>query len=56
MQGQAKEDWIYLCGLAAEEQDPARLSKLVHQICELLDAKQLRLQGKPPQTLPKKTP
>jgi hypothetical protein len=49
MQGQAKEDWMHLCSLAAEEKDPARLNKLIHEICELLDAKQRRLQVKPPE-------
>jgi hypothetical protein len=49
MQGEAKELWLYLCGLAAEEKDPVRLSKLVHEICELLDAKQRRLEVKPPE-------
>jgi hypothetical protein len=49
MQGQAKEHWMHLCALAAEEKDPVRLSKLIHEICELLDAKQQRLDLKPPE-------
>ena len=39
---------MHLCSLAAEEKDPVRLTKLVHEICELLDAKQRRLEMKPP--------
>jgi len=53
-QGEAKECWMYLCALAAEEKDPVRLRKLIHQICELLDAKQRRLDLKPPEP-PQKT-
>jgi hypothetical protein len=54
MQGEVKERWMHLCGLAAEEKDPVRLRKLIHQICELLDAKQRRLDLKPPEP-PQKT-
>jgi Icc-related predicted phosphoesterase len=43
-----QEEWQVLCEQAAREQDPARLTKLIQRICELLDAKQNRLQGKPP--------
>lgn len=42
------ERWVHLCALAAEEQDPVRLSKLIHEICKLLDARQHRLEVKPP--------
>jgi hypothetical protein len=54
MQGEAKERWMHLCALAAEEKDPVRLSKLIHEICEILDAKQHRLEVKPPDP-PQKT-
>jgi hypothetical protein len=48
------ERWVHLCALAAEEQDPVRLGKLIHEICKLLDARQHRLEVKPPE-LPQKT-
>jgi len=47
MQAETKERWIHLCSLAAEEKDPARLTRLVREICELLEAKQRRLEVKP---------
>ena len=47
------ERWVHLCALAAEEQDPVRLGKLIHEICKLLDARQHRLEVKPPE-LPQK--
>jgi hypothetical protein len=40
MQVENKERWMNLCELAAVEQDPKRLSKLVNDICELLEAQQ----------------
>jgi len=47
MQGETKERWMHLCSLAAEEKNPARLTRLVREICELLDAKQRRSEAKP---------
>ncbi len=44
MQGATKERWLLLCEQATTEQDPDRLSELVHEICELLDQKQRRLE------------
>src|ERR1700676_4168726 len=41
------ERWKHLCALAAEEQNPVRLSKLIHEICELLDGRHDRLEVKP---------
>jgi len=35
----SREEWHRLCQQAAEEQDPAKLVKLVERINELLEAK-----------------
>ena len=43
MQGEARERWLELCGKAAQEQDPAKLLKLVEQINRHLQEKELRL-------------
>jgi len=40
------ELWKTLCEDAANEQDPQRLLELVKQINDLLEEKQLRLNGK----------
>ena len=40
------ELWKTLCEEAANEQDPQRLIELVKQINDLLEEKQLRLNGK----------
>jgi hypothetical protein len=55
MQGEVKERWMHLCALAAEEKDPDRLTELIREICELLDAKQHRLKMKPPEPPQKRT-
>jgi hypothetical protein len=55
MQGEVKERWMHLCALAAEEKDPARLTALIREICELLEAKQHRLEMKPPEPPQKRT-
>ena len=39
------ELWKQLCAQAAVEKDPKKLSDLVKQINELLEAKQKRLKG-----------
>jgi hypothetical protein len=40
-----KERWMELCALAAEEQDPETLMKLIAEITALLEAKERRLKG-----------
>lgn len=47
MQGEQKERWMRLCELAAVEQDPQKLLKLVAEINDLLEAKERRLGLKP---------
>jgi hypothetical protein len=42
------ERWTELCRLAAVEQDPVKLLQLIREINDLLEAKQKRLQVKPP--------
>lgn len=44
MQGETGELWLTLCAKAAEEQDPAKLLKLVEEINRLLGEKESRLQ------------
>jgi hypothetical protein len=39
MPDQNKEPWQELCELAAKEQDPAKLLKLIQEITQLLEAK-----------------
>jgi hypothetical protein len=41
-----------LCALAAEEQDPTKLMALVAEITALLEAKEQRLKGKVPSSVP----
>ena len=43
MIGQTKEDWIKLCTQASTEQDPDELIRLIREINDLLEEKQLRL-------------
>jgi hypothetical protein len=43
MQGETGERWRELCAKAAEEQDPAKLLKLVEEINRLLQEKESRL-------------
>ena len=43
MKGERKERWQELCELAANEQDPDKLSALVDQIDRMLEEKQDRL-------------
>lgn len=38
-----KEQWLRLCELAAREQDPAKLLRLVEEINRLLQEKEQRL-------------
>jgi hypothetical protein len=49
MENEKKERWVELCELASKEQDADKLLKLVHEINELLAAKEDRLRGKSPQ-------
>ena len=43
MKGETGERWMQLCGQAATEQNAERLSELVKEINELLEAKEKRL-------------
>jgi hypothetical protein len=43
-----KERWLELCALAAVEQDPQKLTALVKEINDLLEAKERRLGILPP--------
>jgi hypothetical protein len=43
MDGEKKERWLQLCELAASEQDPAKLLRLVEEINRLLQEKEQRL-------------
>ena len=43
MKGQAKEHWMHLCEMAANEQDPDKLMELVLEINRLLEEKEQRL-------------
>jgi hypothetical protein len=43
MNGETKERWQELCELAANEQDPDKLSDLVDEIHRMLEEKQNRL-------------
>jgi hypothetical protein len=47
MKGNDREEWIELCALAADEQDPAKLLILVTRINDLLEAKEARLERSP---------
>jgi hypothetical protein len=44
MQGEAKERWQKLCEEAAIEHDSERLMVLIREICQMLEAKEKRLQ------------
>jgi hypothetical protein len=43
MHGPKKEQWMHLCELIAEEQDPVRFSELTKQLLAELEAKDNRL-------------
>jgi hypothetical protein len=43
MKGKRKERWQEMCELAANEQDPDKLSELVDEIDRMLEEKQERL-------------
>jgi len=43
MKGETRERWEKLCQLAADEQDPEELLRLVNEINKLLDEKEQRL-------------
>jgi hypothetical protein len=45
MKGAARERWMELAELAANEQDPQRLLELIREINALLDAKWHRLES-----------
>ena len=45
MRGAKKEEWLQLCELAANEQDPAKLMKLIAEIDRLLQEKEQRLEA-----------
>jgi hypothetical protein len=42
------EEWLNLCGLAAQEHDPKKLKLLIAEITRLLAAKQQRLKANNP--------
>jgi predicted Zn-ribbon and HTH transcriptional regulator len=48
MLGENKERWKVLCEQAATEQEPEKLHQLVREINDLLEAKEARLEGRPP--------
>ena len=43
MRGEAKERWMHLCEMAANEQDPEKLVELVSEINRILEEKEQRL-------------
>ena len=43
MEGPYKERWQQLCGLIAEEQNPARFTQLIQELLEELRKKEERL-------------
>ena len=45
---QDSERWRQLCEMAANEQDPTKLMKLIKEIDELLEAKERGLRGDSP--------
>ncbi len=45
MQGLKKERWYQLCELAAVEQDPDKMLKLITEINELLEEREKRLEA-----------
>ena len=45
MQGETKEHWMKLAEQAANEQNPAKLLKLIEEINRMLQAKKNRLEG-----------
>ena len=45
MRGEKREHWMNLCAQAAEEQDPAKLMKLIAEIDRMLTEKQDRLKA-----------
>jgi hypothetical protein len=46
MQGETRERWEKLCQLAADEQNPEELMRLVNEINRLLEEKEERLKTK----------
>jgi hypothetical protein len=53
MKSEAKERWMQLCELAADEQNPAKLLALITEINDLLEKKRSKIngatgRGKPP--------
>ena len=50
MKGETRELWEKYCQLAADEQDPEELMRLVNEINRLLDEKQQRLMGQQAQS------
>jgi hypothetical protein len=49
---QGNERWKELCELASKEQDSKKLHELIAEINRLLEAKQQRLDSKPPSEKP----
>lgn len=49
---QGNERWKELCEQASKEQDPEKLHQLIKEINDLLEAKQQRLNRKPPSDNP----
>jgi hypothetical protein len=43
-----RERWMELAALAADEQDPKKVSDLIKEIARLLEEKQNRIQNGPP--------
>ncbi len=48
MEGPARERWLELAVLAANEQDPAKLLTLIQEINRLLEEKEQRLKSEKP--------
>ncbi len=47
-----EERWKQLCDQAAKEKDPNKLMELIAEINRLLEAREQRLRGKPPDIEP----
>lgn len=50
MKGETRERWEKLCQLAADEQNPEELLRLVKELNRLLDEKEKRLKGQQEQS------
>jgi hypothetical protein len=48
LKGEQKEEWMELCELAANEQDPKKLMVLIAEIDRILAAKEQRLKSTNP--------